>query len=54
MPRESHPQPVGEPEEGESLLAAGLEDTAGLPADLGQSGYDVTPERENAGTRTTN
>ncbi|KAH7924564.1 hypothetical protein BV22DRAFT_1195813 [Leucogyrophana mollusca] len=35
----------GEPEEAEGLLASThLEDTAALPADLGQSGYDVLPE----------
>ena len=32
------PQPQGEPEEGEGLLAS-LDETAALPADLSQSGY---------------
>jgi len=35
----------GEAEEGEALLASQhLDDTATLPVDLGQSGYDVLPK----------
>lgn len=35
----------GEAEEGEALLASQhLDDTAALPVDLGQSGYDVLPK----------
>jgi hypothetical protein len=33
--------PTGDEEEAEGLLPASLEETAALPADLGQSGYDV-------------
>jgi hypothetical protein len=44
---DSAPQPSGDPEEGEGLLAA-LDETSALPADLGQSGYDVVPESELA------
>jgi hypothetical protein len=35
----------GDAEEGEALLASQhLDDTAALPVDLGQSGYDVLPK----------
>jgi len=35
----------GDAEEGEALLASHhLDDTAALPVDLGQSGYDVLPK----------
>jgi hypothetical protein len=44
---ESLPQEPEDLEEGESLLAS-LDETAALPADLGQSGYDVVPESELA------
>jgi len=61
MPRVSDvaPQPSGDAEEAEGLLAhSPLEETAILPADLGQSGYDVVPEGQHvvaskvAGTHT--
>jgi len=44
---DSVPPPSGNPEEGEGLLAS-LDETAALPADLGQSGYDVVPESQLA------
>ncbi|KIM80827.1 hypothetical protein PILCRDRAFT_822106 [Piloderma croceum F 1598] len=44
---DSAPQPSGNLEEGEGLLAS-LDETAALPADLGQSGYDVIPESQLA------
>lgn len=44
---DSASQPPGDPEEGEGLLAS-LDETAALPVDLGQSGYDVVPEGELA------
>jgi hypothetical protein len=44
------PQSLGDAEEGEALLAS-LDETAALPADLGQSGYDVVPEGELADLR---
>lgn len=40
-------EPVHE-EEAEGLLSGPLDETAALPADLGQSGYDVVPEGEHA------
>jgi hypothetical protein len=42
---DSAPPPSGNLEEGEGLLAS-LDETAALPADLGQSGYDVVPETD--------
>lgn len=41
-------------EEREGLLSGSLDETAALPADLGQSGFDVVPEGQHAlshGTR---
>lgn len=35
-------------EESQGLLRASLDETAALPADLGQSGYDVVPEGQHA------
>jgi hypothetical protein len=46
-PADYAPQPSTDPEEGEGLLAA-LDETAALPSDLSQSGYDVVPESELA------
>lgn len=40
-------------EEAEGLLAASLEETATLPADLGQSGYDVVPEGQHVQAKPT-
>ncbi|KAK7043647.1 hypothetical protein VNI00_008258 [Paramarasmius palmivorus] len=37
-----------DPEEAEALLSASIDETAVLPADLGQSGYDVVPEGQHA------
>ncbi|KAF9452244.1 hypothetical protein P691DRAFT_697467 [Macrolepiota fuliginosa MF-IS2] len=44
------PEPVeqGDLEESQGLLQQSLDETAALPADLGQSGYDVVPEGEHA------
>jgi len=39
---------LGDAEETEGLLASPLEETAALPADLGQSGYDVVPSGQHA------
>jgi len=55
-PRTSVPSSAREQdeEEREGLLTAPLEETAALPADLGQSGYDVVPQGQHAvaqGTR---
>ncbi len=38
------------PEE-EGLLSSPLDETAALPADLGQSGFDVVPEEQTAHAR---
>lgn len=35
-------------EENEALIRQSLDETAILPADLGQSGFDVIPETEHA------
>lgn len=35
-------------EESQGLLSSSLDETAALPADLGQSGYDVVPEGQHA------
>jgi len=35
-------------EESEALIRQSLDETAILPADLGQSGFDVIPEMERA------
>jgi len=42
---ESTLQPSDNPEEGDGLLAS-IDETAALPADLGQSGYDVVPDNK--------
>ncbi|KDR81811.1 hypothetical protein GALMADRAFT_240034 [Galerina marginata CBS 339.88] len=39
---------VSDEEEREGLLTAPLDETAALPADLGQSGFDVIPEGQHA------
>jgi len=39
-------------EEQEGLLSSSLDETAALPADLGQSGYDVVPEGTTSGSTT--
>jgi hypothetical protein len=38
----------GELEESQGLLRPSLDETAALPVDLGQSGYDVVPEGRHA------
>ncbi|KAH8833544.1 hypothetical protein DL96DRAFT_444653 [Flagelloscypha sp. PMI_526] len=44
-PPESHPTLNGDVEEAEGLLSnSTIDETAALPADLGQSGFDVVPE----------
>lgn len=40
--------PPSDPAEVEGLLTSPLDETAALPADLGQSGFDVVPEGEHA------
>ncbi|KAJ6546507.1 hypothetical protein DFH09DRAFT_1171218 [Mycena vulgaris] len=40
--------PPIDPEEAEGLLTAPLDETATLPADLGQSGFDVVPQGQHA------
>ncbi|KAJ7470584.1 hypothetical protein FB451DRAFT_1352129 [Mycena latifolia] len=40
--------PSVDPEEVEGLLTSPLDETAALPADLGQSGFDVVPEGQHA------
>ena len=39
--------PVEDEEAREGLLSSSLEETATLPVDLGQSGFDVLPEGEH-------
>ena len=39
--------PEADPESAALLHHDALDETARLPADLGQSGYDVLPNREN-------
>jgi hypothetical protein len=50
-PKPSTIDAPGDEEEAEGLLSASLEDTAVLPADLGQSGYDVTPQGQQTHAR---
>ncbi len=40
-------------EEAEGLLSSPLDETATLPADLGQSGYDVVPDGQHKKTLST-
>ena len=40
--------PAPEPEERALLSEDALEETAGLPADLGTSGYDVVPQEQSS------
>ncbi|KAJ7694190.1 hypothetical protein B0H17DRAFT_1276476 [Mycena rosella] len=40
--------PSADPEEAEGLLTSPLDETAALPADLGQSGFDVVPQGQHA------
>ncbi|KAF8626297.1 hypothetical protein AX15_004967 [Amanita polypyramis BW_CC] len=40
--------PIGEDEENQALIRQSLDETAALPADLGQSGFDVIPEAADA------
>ncbi|KAF8892577.1 hypothetical protein BD779DRAFT_1509719 [Infundibulicybe gibba] len=47
-PRASQPtERLADPEESEALLSASLDETAALPAELGQSGFDVVPEGQH-------
>jgi len=47
-PRVSQPtERLADPEESEALLSASLDETAALPAELGQSGFDVVPEGQH-------
>jgi hypothetical protein len=48
VPTEATAQPEASPEEAEGLLSSSLDETAALPADLGQSGFDVVPEGQHA------
>ena len=50
VPRDAPVSARLEDEEREGLLSstAPLEETAALPADLGQSGYDVVPQGQHA------
>lgn len=43
-PRQSPLQEGIDVEEAQGLLANSIDETAALPADLGQSGYDVVPQ----------
>ncbi|KAJ7285670.1 hypothetical protein C8J57DRAFT_1051375 [Mycena rebaudengoi] len=50
-PKFIRPAPIaltGDPEEAEGLLSSPLDETATLPADLGQGGFDVVPQGQHA------
>ncbi|KAK7466944.1 hypothetical protein VKT23_004008 [Stygiomarasmius scandens] len=47
-PSRNSPISAGHAEEAEGLISSTLDETAVLPADLGQSGYDVVPEGQHA------
>lgn len=41
------PPSLPESDEEEALLSGALDETAALPADLGQSGFDVVPQGQH-------
>lgn len=43
----SPPPSLPESDEEEALLSGALDETATLPADLGQSGFDVVPQGQH-------